>query len=66
MSSHEIAFLCMVVAAITLFGGVLAWASWMESRDKRRPQTQRQSRGVIEPTEEQPGEEMQMNKRRAF
>jgi hypothetical protein len=36
MSTSEIAFLCLVVGALTLFGGVLAWASWDESRARRR------------------------------
>ena len=28
------AFLVLVICAFTLFGGVLGWASWMESRGK--------------------------------
>jgi hypothetical protein len=30
MHPQEIAFLCVAVGAISLFGGVLAWASFME------------------------------------
>lgn len=29
-------FLALVVGALTLFAGVLAWASWMEEREKKR------------------------------
>ena len=36
MSGGELAFLVLAIGALTLFGGVLAWASWMESRAKRR------------------------------
>ena len=36
MSGGEFAFLVLAMGAFTLFGGVLAWASWMESRAKRR------------------------------
>jgi len=36
MSTGEIAFLAFVVGAITLFGGVLARSSWMESREAKR------------------------------
>ncbi len=36
MSVEDIAFLALVVGALSLFGGVLAWASWMEGHDKRR------------------------------
>lgn len=32
MSTTDIAFLCLVAGALTLFGGVLAWASWDEAR----------------------------------
>jgi len=35
MSNNEIAFLILALGAFSLFGGVLAWASWMESRAKR-------------------------------
>lgn len=67
MSSGEIAFLSMVVGAITLFGGVLAWASWMEARDSRSSQRQRQSRAAAEKRHDGlSGSEMQLNKHRAF
>lgn len=36
MSTGNIVFLCIAVGAITLFGGVLAWASWMEWREKKQ------------------------------
>jgi len=36
MSLGNVLFLCVAIAAITLFGGVLAWASWMEARDEKR------------------------------
>jgi hypothetical protein len=36
MSAGNIVFLCLVVGGITLFGAVLAWASWAEARDERR------------------------------
>lgn len=36
MSGNEIAFLALTLGAFTLFGGSLAWASWMESRAKKR------------------------------
>jgi hypothetical protein len=32
MSDNEIAFLVVAISALALFGGVLAWASFMESR----------------------------------
>ena len=35
MSGDEFAFLLLALGAFTLFGGTLAWASWMESRAKR-------------------------------
>jgi len=35
MSGGEIAFLGLVVGGLTLFAGVLAWASWMESRERK-------------------------------
>ncbi|HWU55839.1 MAG TPA: hypothetical protein VN175_10080 [Rhizomicrobium sp.] len=42
MQSGEIAFLAVAVGAISVFGGVLAWASWMEWRaaKAKREQTQ--------------------------
>jgi hypothetical protein len=36
MSAGNIVLLCIVVGGITLFGTVLAWASWAEARDQRR------------------------------
>ena len=36
MSVQGIAFLVLVVSALSLFGGVLAWASWMEGRENKR------------------------------
>ncbi|HWA68447.1 MAG TPA: hypothetical protein VG821_01275 [Rhizomicrobium sp.] len=36
LSSDEIGFLVLVVAALVLFAGVLGWASWDESRRARR------------------------------
>ncbi len=35
MSTNEMAFLIAAVSAFTLFGGVLAWASWTESREQK-------------------------------
>ncbi len=32
MSTNEIAFLALILCSLSLFGGVLGWASWMESR----------------------------------
>jgi hypothetical protein len=32
MSTNEIAFLALVLGALSLFGGVLGWATWMEYR----------------------------------
>ena len=32
MTATEIAFLVMAVSAFSLFGSVLGWASWKESR----------------------------------
>jgi hypothetical protein len=34
MSISEMQFLALVIGALTLFGGVLAWATWTESRAK--------------------------------
>jgi hypothetical protein len=31
-----VGFLALSIGAITLFGGVLAWASWMESREAKQ------------------------------
>ena len=36
MSAGNIVFLCIAGGAFTLFGGILAWASWMEWREKRQ------------------------------
>ena len=36
MISNETAFLVLAIGAFSLFGGVLAWASWMEYREKKR------------------------------
>lgn len=36
MATNEIAFLVLALSAFSLFGGVLGWASWMESRANRR------------------------------
>jgi hypothetical protein len=35
MSTNELVFLILAVGAISVFGGVLAWASWMESRGRK-------------------------------
>ena len=32
MATHDIGFVLFVLAVFCLFGGVLGWASWMESR----------------------------------
>lgn len=34
MSTTELSFLIAAVSAFSLFGIVLAWASWMESREQ--------------------------------
>lgn len=36
LTVSEIAFLALAVGALSLFAGVLGWASWMESRTARR------------------------------
>jgi multidrug resistance efflux pump len=36
MTAGEIGFLVLAIGAITLFGGVLGWASWMEWRALKR------------------------------
>jgi hypothetical protein len=33
LSAGSIFFLCLALGSLTLFGGVLAWASWMEWRE---------------------------------
>ncbi len=37
MSVSEIQFLALVIGALTLFAGALAFASWSESREKHIP-----------------------------
>jgi hypothetical protein len=32
MTGSDIGFVVLVVAALTIFGGVLGWASWPETR----------------------------------
>ena len=36
MATTEIAYLAMVIGALVLFGGVLGWASWQETRQRMR------------------------------
>ena len=36
MLTGEQGFLLLAISAFSLFGGVLAWACWMESRDNKR------------------------------
>ena len=36
MSANELAFLITAIGAISLFGGALAWACWMESREQKK------------------------------
>ena len=36
MTAIELGYLALIVGALTVFGGVLAWASWTESRDTSR------------------------------
>ena len=38
MTTGEIGMLALIVGALTLFGGVLGWASWQESRQRRKAQ----------------------------
>lgn len=40
MAISDFALLTLIVGAFTLFGGVLAWASWDEARRKGRPSQQ--------------------------
>ncbi len=42
MQPGDIAFICVAVGAITLFGGVLAWASWMEWRGAKKKAERRE------------------------
>lgn len=34
--THDTAILILIISAFLLFGGVLAWASWDESRTARK------------------------------
>jgi hypothetical protein len=43
MIGQELAFLALIVGALTLFGGTLAWATWAESRDASRHRQQKRS-----------------------
>lgn len=36
MTTGEIGMLTLIIGALTLFGSVLAWASWQETRQRRR------------------------------
>lgn len=36
MTTGEIGMLTLIVCALGLFGGALAWASWQESRHHRK------------------------------
>ena len=36
MTTNSIAFLALVIGAFALFGGVLGWATWQESRIARK------------------------------
>jgi len=36
MSTNELVFLIVAVGAFSLFGGILGWACWMESREQKR------------------------------
>jgi hypothetical protein len=36
MSANEMLFLIAALGAFSLFGGVLAWASWMESHERKK------------------------------
>lgn len=47
MSAGDIAFLCMTVGAITIFGAVLAWASWMETREQKRKKSKGSSQADL-------------------
>jgi hypothetical protein len=50
MSLGNVFFLCIAVGAITLFGGVLAWASWMEARDEKRKASRSTSQTYLDET----------------
>jgi len=36
MTKSGLEFVVFVIGALSLFGGVLGWASWMEWRDNKR------------------------------
>ncbi len=36
MTGSEFSFLLVVVGALSLFGGALAWASWEDARNSRK------------------------------
>ena len=36
MTTAEMGMLTLIVCALGLFGGALAWASWQETRQRRR------------------------------
>lgn len=36
MTNGEMGMLALIVCALGLFGGALAWASWQESRHRRK------------------------------
>lgn len=38
MTTGEIGMLTLIIGALTLFGGVLGWASWQEARQRRKTQ----------------------------
>jgi hypothetical protein len=35
VTTNELVFLVLAVSAFSVFGGVLAWASWMEARARK-------------------------------
>lgn len=41
MTSGEMEFLALVIGAFVLFGGVMGWASWDESRRARKARKHR-------------------------
>ena len=47
MTAGNIVFLCISIGGITLFGAVLAWASWMEGRP-RKPKSARSESDLSE------------------
>ena len=38
MTTVEMGMLALIICALTLFGGVLAWASWQETCQRRKAQ----------------------------